>query len=79
MSMNKNSFYPLVFFCVGTPMLFGCAGSPPATEETAVKILFDEDALYIGAWMYDREPSQIIPGERRRDRRLHPGGAARAI
>ncbi len=39
----------------------------PATEATEVKILFDDEALYVGAWMYDREPNRIIPGERRRD------------
>ena len=41
-----------------------------ASEETEVRILFDGDAIYIGAWLYDREPDRIIVGERRRDANL---------
>mgnify|MGYP000650348058 CR=1 FL=1 len=36
----------------------------PATERTEVRILTDGEALYIGAWMYDREPNAIVPGEK---------------
>lgn len=39
----------------------------PATERTEVRFLTDGEALYIGAWMYDREPSGIVPGEKVRD------------
>ncbi len=39
----------------------------PATERTEVRILTDGEALYIGAWMYDREPNAIVPGEKVRD------------
>ena len=39
----------------------------PATEDGEIRILFDAEALYVGAWMYDSEPARIIPGERRRD------------
>ena len=39
----------------------------PVTERTEVRILTDGDALYIGAWLYDREPSRIVPGEKVRD------------
>ena len=42
----------------------------PASEATEVRILFDADAIYIGAWLYDREPNEIIVGERRRDANL---------
>ncbi|MDE2972922.1 MAG: hypothetical protein OXU35_11485, partial [Acidobacteriota bacterium] len=32
----------------------------PATERTEVRILFDEEAVYIGAMLYDSDPSGII-------------------
>ncbi len=32
----------------------------PATEETVVRVLYDEENLYIGALMRDSEPSEII-------------------
>ncbi len=38
-----------------------------ATERTLVRFLTDGEALYIGAWLYDREASQIVRGERVRD------------
>ena len=37
------------------------------TERTDVRILTDGQALYIGAWLYDREPSRIVPGDKVRD------------
>jgi hypothetical protein len=42
----------------------------PATERTEVRVLFDDAALYVGAWLYDAEPNRIIAGERRRDASL---------
>ncbi len=39
----------------------------PVTEQTEVRLLTDGEALYIGAWMYDREPNAIVPGEKVRD------------
>ncbi|MBK6458881.1 MAG: carbohydrate binding family 9 domain-containing protein [Gemmatimonadetes bacterium] len=39
----------------------------PATERTEIRFLTDGEALYIGAWLYDREPSGIVPGEKVRD------------
>jgi hypothetical protein len=39
----------------------------PASERTEVRILFDDDALYIGAWLHDRNAGAIVPGENRRD------------
>ena len=39
----------------------------PITERTEVRILTDGEALYIGAWLYDREPAAIVPGEKVRD------------
>jgi len=47
----------------------------PATERTEVRILTDEDALFVGAWMYDQEASGIIVGERRRDTNLSDSDA----
>jgi hypothetical protein len=41
-------------------------GQPPS-ERTEVRILYDADALYIGAWLYDSDPSGIVLGEARRD------------
>lgn len=39
----------------------------PVTERTEVRILTDGEALYVGAWLYDREPHAIIPGDKIRD------------
>ena len=39
----------------------------PVSERTEVRILTDGQALYIGAWLYDREPAHIVPGEKVRD------------
>jgi hypothetical protein len=42
----------------------------PATERTEVRILYDARAVYIGAWMFDSDPSAIVVGETRRDASL---------
>lgn len=39
----------------------------PSTERTEVKLLTDGQALYVGAWLYDREPAGIVAGEKLRD------------
>lgn len=39
----------------------------PVTERTEVRVLTDGEALYIGAWLFDRDPSGIVPGEKVRD------------
>ena len=39
----------------------------PVSEPTEVRVLSDGEALYIGAWLYDREPGKIVPGEKIRD------------
>jgi hypothetical protein len=39
----------------------------PVSERTEVRIVTDGDALYIGAWLYDRESQAIVPGEKIRD------------
>ncbi len=39
----------------------------PASESTEVRIVYDEDAIYVGARMFDREPGFIASQLRRRD------------
>jgi hypothetical protein len=39
----------------------------PASEETEVRVLYDEDALYFGCMFYDSEPDEIVARLTRRD------------
>ena len=39
----------------------------PVSETTEVRILTDGEALYVAAWLHDRDPGGIVPGERVRD------------
>ena len=39
----------------------------PVTERTEVRLLTDGEALYVGAWLFDRDPAGIVPGEKIRD------------
>ena len=39
----------------------------PVTERTEVRIVTDGQALYVGAWLYDSDPTAIETGERVRD------------
>ena len=39
----------------------------PATERTEVRVLYDADRLYIGAYLYDREPDKIVVNDIRKD------------
>ena len=41
-----------------------------ASERTEVRVAFDEEAIYVGAWLYDSEPGEIVVGEQRRDANL---------
>lgn len=41
-------------------------GAP--TESTAVRLLYDDDAFYVGVMCYDRDPAAIVPQLTRRDR-----------
>jgi len=43
------------------------AEGAPVSERTDVRILYDDDAVYIGAWLFDRDPDGIVYGEARRD------------
>jgi hypothetical protein len=40
----------------------------PATERTEVRLLYDDDALYVGARLYDRAPDSVVALLARRDR-----------
>ena len=39
----------------------------PASEPTEVRVVFDDEALYVGVWAFDSRPTEIVPGERIRD------------
>ena len=39
----------------------------PASERTEVRVVFDDEALYVGVWAFDSRPNEIVPGERIRD------------
>ena len=39
----------------------------PVSERTEVRIVTDGEALYVGAWLFDRDPGGIEPGEKIRD------------
>jgi len=45
----------------------------PVSERTEVRIVADSEAIYVGAWLYDRTPDQIVLGERVRDANLQMG------
>ncbi len=39
----------------------------PISERTEIRIVTDREALYVGAWLFDRDPAGIVPGEKVRD------------
>ena len=45
----------------------------PISERTEVRLLVDDEALYVGAWLFDRAPDEIVLGERIRDADLERG------
>jgi hypothetical protein len=42
----------------------------PATEDTEVRIAYDDDNLYFGVICFDREPGRILVTQNRRDGNL---------
>jgi hypothetical protein len=42
----------------------------PASEHTEVKILYDDEAIYVGVVLHDRNPSLIVTTDTRRDANL---------
>ncbi|MBM3808404.1 MAG: carbohydrate binding family 9 domain-containing protein [Acidimicrobiia bacterium] len=51
----------------------------PVSEGTEVRVIFTNDALYIGAVMYDREPGGIVMSDSRRDGDLDDTDSFRMI
>jgi hypothetical protein len=47
----------------------------PASEPTEVRILFDDQAVYVGVWLWDSNPAAIVDGEAIRDSRLDDSDA----
>jgi hypothetical protein len=41
-----------------------------ASERTLVRIVYDDKALYVAAWLYDRDASTLVVGQNRRDASL---------
>jgi len=39
----------------------------PATERTEVRIIYDQDAIYVAVWAWDSRAGEIVPGEAIRD------------
>ncbi len=47
----------------------------PVSERTEVRMVYDADALYVGAWMFDSDPSRIVVGQTLRDASLNDSDA----
>jgi hypothetical protein len=51
----------------------------PVSQRTEVRILYDESALYVGAWLYDSNPAGIVVGRTLRDASLNDTDAFQII
>jgi hypothetical protein len=47
----------------------------PVSERTEVRMVYDEEALYVGAWLFDRTPSAAVLGRTLRDASLSDSDA----
>ena len=47
----------------------------PVSERTEVRITYDGEALYVGAWLYDGDPSGLVFGQTLRDASLNDADA----
>jgi uncharacterized protein DUF5916 len=47
----------------------------PVSERTELRVLYDAEALYIGAWLFDSQADAIVLGETRRDAELKDADA----
>ena len=47
----------------------------PVSERTEVRIAFDDEALYVGAWLYDGDPSGLVFGQTLRDASMNEADA----
>ncbi len=45
----------------------------PASEQTEFRVLYDQRKIYIGVWVWDSHPSEIIASEMKRDSNLRKG------
>lgn len=45
----------------------------PSSENTEFRILYDDKTLYIGVWVWDRDPAGIMGSEMKRDAGLNKG------
>ncbi|HET9387580.1 MAG TPA: carbohydrate binding family 9 domain-containing protein, partial [Gemmatimonadales bacterium] len=43
----------------------------PSSEATEIRILYDNDAIYVGVTLHDSDPSQIVTTDTRRDANLN--------
>lgn len=51
----------------------------PVSERTEIRLLFDDHALYVGAWLFDSDPAGIVIGDQRRDASLDQSDAFQII
>ena len=51
----------------------------PVSERTEVRIVYDESAIYVGAWLYDRDPGGIVVGRTLRDASLNDTDAFQMV
>ena len=47
----------------------------PVSQRTEVRIVYDDAALYIGAWLFDEDPAGIVTGQTLRDASLNDSDA----
>jgi hypothetical protein len=47
----------------------------PVSQRTEVRLAYDAEALYVGAWMFDEDPSGIVVGQTLRDASLNDSDA----
>ncbi len=55
------------------------ADGQPASERTEVRILFDDEAVYVAVWAYDSRADAIVPGESIRDYEISDADAVLMI
>ena len=47
----------------------------PISEPTEVRMAYDDEALYVGAWLFDSEPNSLVFGQTLRDASLNESDA----
>lgn len=51
------------------------AEGAPVSQRTEVRVLYDDEALYVAAWLFEEDPDQIVFGQTRRDASLNDSDA----